>query len=112
MGWCGATEIIDAAIKAAEELEDAIRDACCQKPPNRADLDDHLRPFVTVIAAQLREADWDCVDESEYFDRFPQEMSGWDDSEYANWLTEQIADDPLGSVKYAAALIELQNRKA
>jgi hypothetical protein len=40
----------------------------------------------------LHEGDWDCVDEAEAFDRFPQEMYDHDDQEHAAWLRDRIRD--------------------
>jgi hypothetical protein len=56
-------------------------------------VDDALRPFVAELAAALRDGDWDCIEESNYFDRFPQEMLGHSDDEHKAWLLEKIADD-------------------
>lgn len=123
MGWCSATEIIDNALEAADRAvaaawqiasgnEDArtpeFANALNADPTLRAKLDDILRPFVVEIATKLRDEDWDCEQDSDYFDRFPQELTGWTDTEYAEWLTEQIADDPLEAAKYTDRLHVLQ----
>jgi hypothetical protein len=123
MGWCSATEIIDSAIEAAERYlaagwqiasgnEDArtpaFANAIHADPTLRPKLDEVLRPIVAQIAEKLREQDWDCEQDSDYFDRFPQELTGWTDAQYAEWLTEQIADDPIKAAKYTDALHVLQ----
>jgi hypothetical protein len=58
----------------------------------QAHLDDVLRPFVRRIARKLHDGDWDCVDEADAFDRFPQEMYDYDDQEHAAWIRERLAD--------------------
>jgi hypothetical protein len=85
MGWCSGTEIIDTAIKAADELLVEAYERLGVDPDRvkledlRPHLDEVLRPFVSQMAEKLHEGDWDCEDESEYFDRFPQEMLGHTD---------------------------------
>lgn len=123
MGWCSATEIMDSAIEAAERYlaagwqiasgnEDArtpeFANAIHADPTLRPKLDDVLRPFVAAIATKLREGDWDCIDESSYFDRFPMEMQGWTKEEYAEYLTEKIRDNPLFCRVEMDALRKLQ----
>lgn len=53
---------------------------------------------------------WDCLDESDYYDQFTQEMHGWDDDTYAEWLGQMIQDDPTNP-KYVAALAALQEKR-
>lgn len=94
MGWCSATDIMDAALGAAEaavkEVIDGYvgDDADCEAIQVRTD--EALRPFVTIIAEKLRDGDWDCIDESDYYDRFAQEMHGDSDSEYETRLVEGL----------------------
>jgi len=123
MGWCSATEIMDGAIEAAErylaagwqiasgqadERTPAFANALNADPTLRDQLDEVLRPIVATIAEKLREADWDCIDESKYFDRFPMEMQGWTKQEYADYLVEQIRENPLFCRKEMEALRKLQ----
>lgn len=104
MGWCSATEIIDIAIGAALAVAEKVVDLSEQ------DTDDLISPFVISIATKLRGSDWDCEQDSYYFQRFPQELTGWDDREYAKWLGENINDDPTGSVWHVEQLALLQKR--
>jgi hypothetical protein len=96
MGWCSATEIMDTALEAAEAAAGAALDAIewGAQPTRHGEqlVDDALRPFVAKLAAVLRDNDWDCIEESDYFDRFQQEMLGHDDSEYAAYLVEHVKD--------------------
>jgi hypothetical protein len=96
MGWCSATEIMDTALEAAEAAVEAALDAIewGAQPTRHGEqlVDDALRPFVARLAAVLRNNDWDCIEESDYFDRFQQEMLGHDDSEHAAYLVEQVKD--------------------
>lgn len=118
MGWCSATEIMDTALDAATaavaamwqiatDNEDARTPAWANdvnaRPELRAKLDDALRPFVTTLAEWLRAEDWDCMNESEYFERFPQEMLGQSDSEHHAWLVEKVKDTD-GDPKWLDAL--------
>jgi hypothetical protein len=86
----------------------AYANAMTEDPELRARMDDVLRPFVATIATKLREGDWDCIDESNYFDRFPMEMQGWTKDEYAEHLTEHIRENPLSCRKETDALRKLQ----
>lgn len=108
MGWCSATEIMDAAVGAA----DAAVTAALMNVPLEAlpdgergkHVDDALRPFVRKLARKLHMEDWDCERESEYFDRFPAEMLDLDDSEHLAWLVEMVKDtdaDPKWLAKLA-----------
>lgn len=102
MGWCSATEIMDRALKTAEEAvlagvavvvgggSPGAHEWLLANEPEA--LDKALSPFVVELAAVLRDGDWDCIEESEYFDRFTQEMFGHTDDEHRAWLVEQIKD--------------------
>lgn len=109
MGWCSATEIMDTALDAAEEVLAKAYEALGVDEERvtledvRAELDDALRPFVAKLAEQLRERDWDCVDESRHFERFPQEMLGHSGSEHRAWLVEMVKDTD-GDQKWVDAL--------
>lgn len=99
MGWCSATQIMDTALSAAEKaVTEAFRLLGAHPDPASLEeigkkLDDVLRPFVAELARKLRAEDWDCEQDSVYFDRFPQEMLGYDDHEFARWLGEQLQDE-------------------
>lgn len=95
MGWCGATEIMDAALDAAEAAVKAILDGFAPLGDGLADnaqarVDEALRPFVVTIAGMLRDGDWDCIEESKHYDRFAREMHGEDDREYETRLVEGL----------------------
>jgi hypothetical protein len=95
MGWCSATDIMDAAMAGAEAAVRAVLEEFA--PPGspeavQAKVDEVLRPYVRTIAAKLRDGDWDCIEESDYFDRFPQEMLGYDDAAFERWLREQLEE--------------------
>lgn len=100
MGWCGATEIMDTALQAAEavtiramemavEVDEGGRNPDANPGP---ELDAVLRPFVEKLATMLRDNDWDCINESRYYDRFAQEMHGDSDTEHGNRLVEALAE--------------------
>lgn len=111
MGWCSATDIMDTALDGAEAAVKAALAAHSDLNADslgeayRAQVDDALRPFVTTLAERLRNDDWDCVDESRYFDRFAQEMLGHSDSEHHAWLVEMVKDTN-GDPKWLHALNE------
>lgn len=91
MGWCSATEIMDTAIAAAEAVADAMLDIAAAPPAHtNAAMDEALRTFVAALAVTLRDGDWDCIEESDYFERFPQEMLGHSDDEHKAWLVENV----------------------
>lgn len=114
MGWCSATEIMDTALDAAEQYLTKAYELMGVDPERvtlddvRPGLDAVLAPFVTTLAEMLRNNDWDCVDESRYFDRFPQEMLGLNDSEFRAWLVARVAatDGDEEWVSRLAAFIE------
>ena len=118
MGWCSATDIMDAALKAAEDTvayvlvnpEDfwyGAKNLGERREDLQVQADNVLRPFVTRLAKELRDGDWDCIDESDYFQRFPQEMLGHDDTEHRDWLIRKIrqAEDPDEIVDLANRLM-------
>ena len=109
MGWCSATDIMDTALDGAEAAVKAALAAHSDLSADslgevyRPQVDDALRPCVTTLAERLRAEDWDCVDESRYFERFPQEMLGHSDSEHHAWLLEKVKDTD-GDQKWLDAL--------
>lgn len=89
MGWNSATEIMDVALKAAETVvRTGMNEATGGTPMAwpRTQVDDILRPFVRTLAAYLRGEDWDAIEESEFFDRFAQEMLGHGNVDHEEWL--------------------------
>lgn len=121
MGWCSATEIMDAAVEAADRAVAAawqiatgaegartpmLANALRVRPELREKLDEVLRPFVASIAAKLRDGDWDCIEEADAFDRFRQEMLGYDHQQMTDWYRERLheADDPETISMWADAL--------
>lgn len=118
MGWCSATEIMDTALKAAiEAVDSAFRAGAGAGNIPNAVLDsmttETLRPFARAVAKVLHDGDWDCVEESTYFDRFPQELLDMDNDEYEGWLVEQLGDAEAGSeyqIKLTAELVEFRKK--
>ena len=55
----------------------------------------------------LRDSDWDCIDESEYFDQFPQEMLGMDDRQYRRYLNDSLRDTDPDEYGYAELVAKL-----
>lgn len=124
MGWCSATEIMDAAVEAADRAvaaawqiasgnegarTPALANALNADPALREKLDEVLRPFVASIAAKLRDGDWDCIEEADAFDRFRQEMLGKGDAQMIRWYRDQLKeqDDPALVREYSQALAQL-----
>ena len=110
MGWTKGTEIMDAAVSAmtmtaaevfqvASGMENvrtpALGNWLIEEPSNRAKLDDMMRRGVTKVAALLLENGWDSPQEADAFDRFSQEMLGYDDQRYEAWLREHLAESML-----------------
>lgn len=90
MGWCSATEILDQAIAMTDaaisaSYPDREQDATWQRRFDRA-----LRPYVRLLAAKLRDEDWDCLDESAYYDRFGPEIHGMTDQQYREYQATQL----------------------
>lgn len=118
MGWCGATRIMDAALAAADELLTQAYDALGVDSARvtlddiRPDMDAVLSPFVASLAEELRNADWDCIQESKHFHRFPQEMLGMDRRDYETHLIEQLqyATDIKDRVRLVRALHDLHEK--
>lgn len=93
MGWCSGTHIIDKVIARADELMDDVLGAATTEA-EQADRDDRLRPLVANLCAALHDEDWDCEPDSAYFQRFPQEMLGYNDREFDEWITDSYANNP------------------
>lgn len=105
MGWCSATEIMDAAVEGAlrtvthawqiasgheHAKTPAFANALQVRPELAAELDETLRPFVRIIADKLRSEDWDCQEGSKYYDRFGPEMRGLTDQEFRAYQAEAL----------------------
>lgn len=107
MGWCSATLIMDAVTQAADALMESLRTH--SEPWTEEELearDEVLRPFVATIAEQLRDEDWDCIEEADAFDRFRQEMLGYDDRQMVEYYRYDIADaDDSDTVRELSALL-------
>lgn len=127
MGWCSATEIMDAAVEAADRAvaaawqlasgsEDArtpaLANALNADPTLREKLDEVMRPFVASIAAKLRDGDWDCIEEAYAFDRFRAEMLGLNDDQMIDWYRERISesDDPTAIREYSTRMAQIMER--
>lgn len=66
MGWSSATQIFDEVIAAADEmLSDTIVDEASAKEAEFL-----MERFADRVADELRDGDWDCEDDSKYFERF------------------------------------------
>lgn len=104
MSWTSATEIMDRAIQAADEAAMAVlrfygpelglkKDITELQEEEQAVVDEVLRPHVKAISDKLQEQDWEPEgQESVYFDRFAQEMIGYDDNAYEGWLRHQLSE--------------------
>lgn len=98
MGWCSGTEIMDAAVEAADKLLEGAYGALGVDSERvtlediRPQMDELMKPYVRTIARKLHDGDWDCVEEANAFERFPQEMYDYDDREYETWLRERLKD--------------------
>src|SRR5687767_12226061 len=89
MGWCSATEIMDWAIQMADDAVAEVID----KPVTddmRKQIDDKIRRLVGALARKLHDNDWDCEQDSDYFERFPQEMLGYDSARFAEWVRNEL----------------------
>jgi hypothetical protein len=89
MGWCSATEIMDWAIQMADlAVEEALGDAPDEE--TQARVEERIRSRVACLARKLHDNDWDCEQDSDFFDRFPQEMLDYDDARFAEWLRNEL----------------------
>lgn len=111
MGWCGATNVMDTVIDAVDELLTSMRSP--SEAFDRPAVDAVLRPFVRRVAAELRDHDWDCVDESDYYDRFAPELEGVTDVEFRRIQAERYAeaDDAEGFATWLRDVWEPQGRE-
>jgi hypothetical protein len=91
---------MDTALRAAEAAVKDVIEAYAMGNADSASVqartDEVLRPFVATLAELLRNSDWDCIEESEFYDRFAQAMQGEDDREYEERLIEGLREaDPV-----------------
>lgn len=109
MGWCSATEIMDALVESVDKVAREMSGPAAGEPEITEAVDDLIRPIVARVAAALRDGDWDCIEESDYFDRFRQEMLGYDNDRMADWYREQLGEteDRERVREYSAALAAL-----
>jgi hypothetical protein len=80
MDW--AIQMADDAV--AEVIDEVVTDDM------RRQIDDKIRPLVDALACKLHNEDWDCETEADAFDRFPQEMLGYDDARFAEWVRNEL----------------------
>jgi hypothetical protein len=108
VGWCSATDIMDTAIQAADEATlttiRQVLDVFETTVLVEINTDKVLRPFVRRIAEALRAGDWDCIEESDYYDRFGPEMRGMTDQEFRRHQAEVYRDDPE---RFASWLVDV-----
>jgi hypothetical protein len=126
MGWCSATEIMDAAVEGAlrsiahawqiasgheHAKTPAFANALQARPDLQTTLDETLRPLVRSVADKLRYGDWDCIEESDYYERFGPEMQGETDEEFYQRQVRHFAEceDPEGFAEWLKVW-EAQNR--
>lgn len=118
MGWGSAVDIIDLAIKAADDAaKQALRhcwpDVTAQtlNADLQREVDDAIRPHVRQLATKLRDNDWDNIEDSDYFERFPREMYGYSDGEHERYLRDRLEkaalDQPMDRIM--ALALDLKN---
>lgn len=86
------TKVFDTAL---EILEKVVRDMSGPAAGEQSItdyVDDLIRDDVKRFASFLREEGWDDRHESEYYDRFAQEIEGWNDDEYIHYLRQRVED--------------------
>lgn len=103
MGWCGATQIFDMMIETLDKVVKEFSGPAAGEESITDYVDDLIREDVRRFAQFLRDHDWDCGPSSEYYDRFTQEIEGWTDDEYYNYLKESVREEFSGE-KYGKLL--------
>lgn len=93
MGWCGATQIFDMMIETLDKVVKEFSGPAAGEESITDYVDDLIREDVRRFAEFLRDQDWDCGPSSEYYDRFTQEIEGWTDDEYYEYLRERMKDN-------------------
>lgn len=108
MGWCSATEIIDWAIQMTDQ---AVQVALGDEPDKETEerVDKAISYLVGALARKLHDEDWDCEQDSDFFERFPQEMLGYDDRRFEEWVRDELKHekDPERIRSLAARLEKL-----
>lgn len=119
MGWGSAVDIIDLAIKAADDAATEVLNFYGPElgvDPHlggdlRRDVDNAIRPHVRQLATKLRDNDWDNIEDSDYFERFPREMYGHSDGEHERYLRDRlekaVLDQPIERIM--ALALDLKN---
>jgi hypothetical protein len=99
VGWCSGTQVFDAAMEIIEKVVKEFSGPAAGEQSITDYVDDLIRDDVRKFAQFLRDQDWDCTSESEYYERFAQEIEGWTDDEYYDYLKESLREEYSG-VKY------------
>jgi hypothetical protein len=63
MGWCSGTYIFDAAIEAAYRLIDDVKSSSLSESDARI----AIVKFAKVMRDELEDGDWDCQNESDFY---------------------------------------------
>lgn len=108
MGWCSATEIMDWAIHMTDlGVQVALGDEPDAETEER--VDKAISYLVGSLAKKLHDEDWDCETEAYAFERFPQEMLGYDDRRFEEWVRDELKHetDPARIRSLAARLEKL-----
>lgn len=107
MGWVGGTPIMDAATRGADRLvaqvwqiasgnegakTPAFANELSANPDLREKVDALIRPMVREIASLLDDRGWDSQEEADEFQRFAQEMLGFDDAPFEGFLRHKITE--------------------
>lgn len=107
MGWCNATELVDAVIGALDAAYDAgyveyaaINGHAVAIRRGGTERERELRSLVRLIATRFRDDDWDCVEESDFYDRFGPELRGETDVEHVVRQYQTFEDEPLRFVEW------------
>lgn len=115
MGWDGGSHIMDAVVSSIDDIMERLLERISEGGENAPDVliyerDDMMRPLVTKLASLLEDRGWDSQEEAEHFTRFPQEMLGYDDAPFAEFLrhkvTEATQDGTPEEILLAAQLLK------
>lgn len=110
MGCDDGTVIFDSMVEIVDKVMKEFSGPAAGEESITEFVDDLIRDDVKRFAAFLHTRGWNCVDESQYYDRFAQELEDWSDEEYEEWLLEQIGEYPTLAPQYFARLKVLHNR--
>lgn len=103
MGWCGGTDVFDAAMEMLEKVVKEFSGPAAGEQSITDYVDDLIRDDVRKFAQFLRDQDWDCEASSAYYERFTQEIEDWTDDEYYDYLKESLREEFSGE-KYGKLL--------